>query len=47
MNYRFQKSFLSLYVFRNLLKYERTLKKAKKNPQHWIEIQNKEIKKFI
>ena len=46
MNYRFQKSFLSLYVFRNLLKYERTLKKAKKNPQHWIEIQNKEIKKF-
>lgn len=47
MNYRFQKKFLSLYVFRNLIKYDNTLRKAKKNPQHWIKIQNREIEKFV
>ena len=47
MSNALNKKLLNLYVFKDLIKRKKTLKRAVKDPTYWITAQNKEIADFV
>ena len=47
MNVKLQKKLLNLYVLSDLIKGKRILEKAEQEPEYWITVQDKAIKKFV
>ena len=47
MSNALNKKLLNIYVFKDLIKRKKTLKRAVKDPAYWITAQNKEIADFV